>query len=623
LRTIPGLLKEIGYLYRRHRKIIESACRELEEARARVQELIDYALDLHHLRSCQEMLQIAPPLPLRDEYPEAIRVGEVGFLPYVLNIDLTSIFYPDLTEYLPGPGGQGNESNLLDRSHPLTTSNTLTHLEKIGENVVQEANLTGLVDGSLTGFPQFIQAALVMGATVGFPQSDLADLEDRSLIIFPQFIQAALVEGIELGSGESEPTFMDGESKAPWNSNVLRTILNFEENIHKKGRVDRKALMEDQISSHPFRSLTTSQEGLRTWISEGREIRMEIEDTSAAFSQAIYSTLEMNKTGYLQDPSGQSQRDISGEVSATSYFPKVGSRKARNLGRIRDAYADTGEEERSKGRSGSLRRRVIEVPTLSPQERFSHIEESSAKRVSRIWDALQHQENETNRPGREASKAVLESPAISLPQLYRILTDSLSSLPSSALPSSIFSTDPIQRSEELKSIRQFMCSALEMDEVNENALKVISEEAINMSSEKSISPHLSSDHIIYPLAPGTDNEVVGEGGRLSVAQCMAVTRSLPRIVADEAIFRGMSPGEAIQMPTFNIPPNISSSYLQILSQGKSGEVSRASGGNTFHLNNHFNIAINARVGEETELRELGRKIGIILSEEIRRYGGMG
>lgn len=645
-----GLWKEIRYLYRRYEKITESACRVLEDARVKVQDLFDYALDLHHLLSSLDMLQIAPTIPQVDEPTEAMREGDVGSLFYVLNIDLTNVFSPDLAEYLTGPVEQGRETDLLERSYTHSTSNALTRLMKIGKTVLRDSNLTGILGGNLAGFPELsrtalgergtaglpqpiladfeeeslaglhkpVWAALEQGGTVGLLQSILADLKEESLAGFTEFSWAALVEGAEFKSEESNPTALEEESKVPWNLNILRSVLNLEEDIYKTGRKDREVLMDEQNSTHLLRRLTASQEEFRTWISEGRQIQMELEESSAAYSKAIYSTLEMNQTSYLQDASGDYQRDVYGDVSTSSYFPDGGSQKATNLERIRDVYAKEGVEEKSIGRGGAINRKVIEVPTLAPQEKFSHIEGSSAKRVSRIWDALQHQEEETSWPGQDASLAMLKRPAISLPILYRILTDSFSSL-----PPYIFPSDQITRSEELKSINQFMSSALETDEVNEKALEAISEMAINISSEKSVNPHLSSHYIIYPLALETDNEEEGAGGRLSLAQSMAIARSLPRIMAYEQTFQGRLPGEAIQMQTLNILPTVSNSFLQILSQGKSGEASRASGGSTFHLNNHFNITINAKAGEETELRELGRKIGIILSDEIRRYGGMG
>ena len=43
-----------------------------------------------------------------------------------------------------------------------------------------------------------------------------------------------------------------------------------------------------------------------------------------------------------------------------------------------------------------------------------------------------------------------------------------------------------------------------------------------------------------------------------------------------------------------------------------------------HFQNTFNVVVNMKgAGDEHELRELGRKIGTILSDEIKRYGGVG
>jgi len=50
-------------------------------------------------------------------------------------------------------------------------------------------------------------------------------------------------------------------------------------------------------------------------------------------------------------------------------------------------------------------------------------------------------------------------------------------------------------------------------------------------------------------------------------------------------------------------------------------VSQMSNGSV-NFHNNFNITINVKgTGEETEIRDLGRKIGQILSDEIKRYGG--
>lgn len=59
--------------------------------------------------------------------------------------------------------------------------------------------------------------------------------------------------------------------------------------------------------------------------------------------------------------------------------------------------------------------------------------------------------------------------------------------------------------------------------------------------------------------------------------------------------------------------------------GSRGETAfPATGGSTtVHFQNTFNITVTTTTkGDETELRELGRKIGVILSDEMKRYGGL-
>jgi hypothetical protein len=46
------------------------------------------------------------------------------------------------------------------------------------------------------------------------------------------------------------------------------------------------------------------------------------------------------------------------------------------------------------------------------------------------------------------------------------------------------------------------------------------------------------------------------------------------------------------------------------------------GGNVTHLHNTFNIVVNVKGRTETEIKDLGKKIGLILSDEMRQYGGI-
>lgn len=72
-------------------------------------------------------------------------------------------------------------------------------------------------------------------------------------------------------------------------------------------------------------------------------------------------------------------------------------------------------------------------------------------------------------------------------------------------------------------------------------------------------------------------------------------------------------------------PLFSLEHALPLSAGTRTETSppAAGGGTAIHFQNTFNISVTTRAGgDEAEMRELGRKIGVILSDELKRYGGL-
>ena len=84
------------------------------------------------------------------------------------------------------------------------------------------------------------------------------------------------------------------------------------------------------------------------------------------------------------------------------------------------------------------------------------------------------------------------------------------------------------------------------------------------------------------------------------------------------------PTEMFHEASLASAPRALDNVLQMFS-GSLGETAAPSsiGSNTFHFQNTFNIVVNTKAaGDESGLRELGRKIGLILSEEMKRYGGL-
>jgi hypothetical protein len=64
--------------------------------------------------------------------------------------------------------------------------------------------------------------------------------------------------------------------------------------------------------------------------------------------------------------------------------------------------------------------------------------------------------------------------------------------------------------------------------------------------------------------------------------------------------------------------------LPLYAGSRSETATPATGGDTTtHFQNTFNITVMTTArGDDAELRELGRKIGVILSDEMKRYGGV-
>jgi hypothetical protein len=98
----------------------------------------------------------------------------------------------------------------------------------------------------------------------------------------------------------------------------------------------------------------------------------------------------------------------------------------------------------------------------------------------------------------------------------------------------------------------------------------------------------------------------------------------PPAAAGNVPLSGMSAGSAL---SGTVP--VSSLYsleraLPLSAGSRDGTALPATGGTSpVHFQNTFNITVTTTArGDEAELRELGRKIGVILSDEMRRYGGL-
>jgi len=144
---------------------------------------------------------------------------------------------------------------------------------------------------------------------------------------------------------------------------------------------------------------------------------------------------------------------------------------------------------------------------------------------------------------------------------------------------------------------------------------------------------LSGGDMGSPLLPnllsyGVNSMSAEKNPILNLAMNMITSDGMKRadLSALSAVGNGqlpLFPAEVVQGASPASVPRALEHVFQMFS-GAFGDTAAPSsaGGNTFHFQNTFNIVVNTKAaGDERGLRELGRKIGVILSEEMKRYGG--
>lgn len=108
---------------------------------------------------------------------------------------------------------------------------------------------------------------------------------------------------------------------------------------------------------------------------------------------------------------------------------------------------------------------------------------------------------------------------------------------------------------------------------------------------------------------------------LSVAPTEALERA--RLSALNNISMTFPQEGDYRIPSPSMMPPTIENILQIMSGSQREPIEGHTETKSVNIQNTFNIAVNVKNGgNETELRDLGRKIGQVLSDEIRRYGGI-
>lgn len=118
------------------------------------------------------------------------------------------------------------------------------------------------------------------------------------------------------------------------------------------------------------------------------------------------------------------------------------------------------------------------------------------------------------------------------------------------------------------------------------------------------------------------------GQRAGISMIQQLVRSTPHVagtVAPQAStvyegFGGLSMNPITSPAAASGAENIVNITVPHAAAGRVNENSTTNKVSNFH--NTFNITVNVKGGEERDLKDLGRKIGQILSDEMKRYGGI-
>jgi hypothetical protein len=125
------------------------------------------------------------------------------------------------------------------------------------------------------------------------------------------------------------------------------------------------------------------------------------------------------------------------------------------------------------------------------------------------------------------------------------------------------------------------------------------------------------------IRPAQDNPVMNLAVSMVAGEVMQRAHLFPHSAAGNMRIPGISSGSSVPgaVPLSSL---YSLEHALPLYAGSRGETAPPAmgGNNQVHFQNTFNITVTTTAkGDERELRELGRKIGVILPDEMKRYGG--
>ncbi len=585
--AIDGLIEEAGELEKYSRKSLMPAISEIASVEATIQALISTALDLQDQLFNIIIFRIEAPLPVGEEKEETSteKDGAPSIQDYIINIGPVNIYslaeaVRDTLETFETQTSEIAEIfspyAVLEKTLPIEPGFIKTPTsskESVTENLNADLRKSALAINELkTIYDSFSEVTIEKNRMIS---------EKEGINRFSNLFKVE-TEGIQRNGITDVRQFSD---KANYFSEIIRDASNSLYSrileIHEITDISslNKSLTVDSVPIEVIKDIKNAYSSEKTFKSS---------NIVSDFSE----TAEMMSTAF-----NKSISEVN-EITDISSLSKISTRVSHPSKTRTDAQKTTIHTDQN----------IFEVPAFRPKISL----EDATINVSRLSNAISKKSHE--KESILISKEFISSPAA------KYTTSSQSISEPSVYVSNAFET--ISTCIDIASEVDRRASEMTREGIIDANKILWQSHLLNMIFSDGGSAAFNLDR--FPTYEGSG--VIAGAQMMHIALDMASIGAFER--AGSSVINNtslvLSRGADFRTASLAKMPYAVENVLHILSGSQKDTVeSSRSSNNTVNLQNTFNIVVNVNNdGKETELREIGRKIGQILSDEIRRYGGI-
>jgi hypothetical protein len=603
LTAIDNLIKKADELNKDCLKNLGLTIEEIVDAGGMIQTLIDIALDLQTLVSKLIVTHIEFELPFEEGKPEIpaksdiepypsqihdhlINIGPINiysifralsdtiqeftaqttgvasiFTPYAF-LDASQSYSPEYDRMLPFTGTKEPEkqASTIDKTLSIGTGTLFSELKESSQ-IIKEMETIRDRMAVLPVEKGSIHVSVPVGVPIGVPISEPAMADISEKVTDTQVLPGSEIEYVA-GSG------------------IVKDIDEFSEYVHDFSNI--------------------------------------VENISTTIQTSISEAWNVTDTSSLQKMSMEALTSVDLDRTSTAVQTRISEiHKAAEISSIKDT-ATGALPTADISKSESLQKitpvqRMIEVPDFMPVKKVPTAIEESAINAAALTNAIGREfmtEKETLSYSREVMTP--SSPDVHMVQ------PSISA--SSVSVSSAFNT-----------ISEYFTIASELGSQMTDMMEYGGEEVNDIFTQSSpidllvtgedTGTALSLERIVF--GGNDDTAGIEPGVGLSITTTKSLIKEGASAINDVFLSLPQDRTGYGGLPAATVP-SVMENVMQMF-YGSSNETTPSSPiqRSTNHFQNTFNVVVNMKgAGDEHELRELGRKIGTILSDEIKRYGGV-